>query len=1005
MRTRFCIKALFPTLTVIIPLVLVLFVLALPARSQNLSSRGFTRARTKFIEPPAPAPDWNTERRNHLTFRQLVEEFGLRLKGDYETQNVSDGITEQVKFGITWIDEDRIKIEFGTLLPGVRGITERALGKISFEFSKDPTVTEVAGEVPISSDARLIVSGKFDRTKNNVGSLGLEIKKLFLKFKGEVATDQPGRLAKTVEIKLLDIYSLTSDGLHGKNAQIAIEIDPEKFYNAFVRNAPRFVDFSKEPANQAVNAVAFQFDPLMILASASDNPSYFRVRTAIASLQRKLSDELPKGVKIQYSDMMLGELLQNGSANTLEQLGARLATSTDESQRAAIIEEFTRDARSKTVLERHSNSPTSITLVSMKSLVASAERFKARGNELPPNILKPGSITRIVGFMIDGEKGDVILLGKKGAIDAALSIDDLIVGFQTIFKFNATPFCSLDPDPVDPEGPQKVRVGGVSNDSAFALKMLEADYLMKKMAAGIVPVTEPGYVTMRDIMLVSIDSGGIPDLSSRFWFYPRSLQPGDIEISPDGGVVLFDSGVEVLTQRMVLSHDGIVSSDRIDSVADAWAAGFNRVLPALEAKHMELQRLHGLFDVILAAKTLQKLGIQPELVTRLSAISYERVGVPSSYASVRSAPIGRSGAESYYIAGGVNLSISAANGAFSIQNETSFTQLRRAASAISNVASEVSINGIDRQPASTGRSRSVDPAAVLALIKAGNTSAAESEIQKWIDASPFDAEPWRLLALSDLVRSRFDSAIANADRALALEGDDPKVFASSAIVRFQAYTLSGRNDEAMAAIDALVDRVPQNARSRLLRAEALAALERFAEARKEFREAVTLAPTSVSAYLSFGLFEISQGFSSRGRSYIDQARSLSRRPTMDPAINSSFALSEISLSLLGDAETRMANARRYADIVLSDKTADPSSRIRALSVQALLSLAKYDPAAAEQSVKQTLEIAPNHPAPLLMLVEWAIGENRPDLAAKYLAMAEKIAPNFPAVVRLRTLIK
>lgn len=993
---RISAKAPSPYLTSSFLLFLILSVAVLSAFSQP-SAPGTQRSRTKFIEPPSPAPDWNTERRNQLSFKQLAEEFGVRVKGQYESEGVSDaGTIEHVQFGITWIDQDRMKIEFGTFLPGVRGVAERAMGKVSFEFSKDPTVTEVAGEIPVGGDAKFIVSGKFDRTKDAVASLGVEVKKLFLKFKGEVATDQPDRIAKNIEIKLIDLYSLNLKGLKGTNSEIAIDIDANKFYNAFVRNAPAFVDFSKDPARQAVNAVAFQFDPMMVASAVSDDPSYFRISQAITALQQSLSDGLPKGVKIQYSDAMLTDLLRNSGPGGMERLASTLASAADEKQRKAILDVFVRDSRS-----RSAGSETDLALVSLKALVAAAEPFASRWGDLPDALRRPGNLSRIVGFVNDVERNDVVLIGEKGTPQAALSIDDLIVGFQAILKFNATPLCSLDPDPSDPEGPQRVRVGGVPNDSGFALTMLEADYLMKKMAAGTVAVTEPGFISMGDAIVRSISKGNTTDLSSRFWFYPRSLQPGDIETSPDGRTVSLRSGIEVLTQRIVLSQDGIMSSDRLDETADQWALGFNRVLSPLQPKHLEFQRLHGLFDVVLTAKILQKLEVQPQLLGRFTALPYERVAIPATYAAVKSDPISGPGGESLYVAGGVNVTVAARNSSFSVTDRSGFSQLRAAASRMPGPVTQISVS--DFRPASlrADRTRTVDPTAILASIKAGNTNAAENAIQEWIATRPYDPEPWRLLALSDMVQARYDSAIANADRAVALESDDPVLFASASIIRFQAHSLSGRNAEALAEIDAVVDRVPKNPRARLLRAEALSMLERSGDARKEFREALSLAPTSAAVYLSFGLFEIGQGFSSRGRSYIEKAKALSPRQTTDPNLNSAFALSEISLSLLGDVENRLANAARYADLALADKTADPVSRIRALSVKTMLSLVNGDAAAAESWVNKAIAIAPNNPGPMLMIVDWAIGSNRPDLAKKYLVMAEKIAPNFPAVARFR----
>jgi Flp pilus assembly protein TadD len=122
-------------------------------------------------------------------------------------------------------------------------------------------------------------------------------------------------------------------------------------------------------------------------------------------------------------------------------------------------------------------------------------------------------------------------------------------------------------------------------------------------------------------------------------------------------------------------------------------------------------------------------------------------------------------------------------------------------------------------------------------------------------------------------------------------------------------------------------------------------------------------------------------------------------------VKAALALAEIGISILGDTETHLAKASDYAREVIADPASDPLSRIRALFAQTELALIRDDAPAAENFVKQALGIAPANPTPLIALAYWAHEQKRDELARRYLNSAEQLAPDHPAVKKLRALMR
>ena len=113
-------------------------------------------------------------------------------------------------------------------------------------------------------------------------------------------------------------------------------------------------------------------------------------------------------------------------------------------------------------------------LISLKQLVTDAGSYASRWDALPERLRFPGSIERIVGFVIDRDRGDMVLVGVPASLATRrIDVDALIVGVRTAWLEGQVPSVSLDPLPQNPGGPQFTQVSGVPRNSRFARIMIE----------------------------------------------------------------------------------------------------------------------------------------------------------------------------------------------------------------------------------------------------------------------------------------------------------------------------------------------------------------------------------------------------------------------------------------------------------------------------------------------------------------------------------------------------
>lgn len=195
------------------------------------------------------------------------------------------------------------------------------------------------------------------------------------------------------------------------------------------------------------------------------------------------------------------------------------------------------------------------------------------------------SVSSVHGFVVDDKRGDVILIARTGG-KTNLDWRDFSEALRAALNGGEDPYCSLDPNIANPSGPQGVRVGGVRRWSHFAKVMLDADYLMKQSAAGIVATPSLTSFTDRLINALNADCGAMngTQLWNRFWFYPGAPQTDDAKASSSGKTVWVKARVRLLTEEMFAAQGSWAGKGHANAYAAAYSSDFTNRFDDLSAQ-------------------------------------------------------------------------------------------------------------------------------------------------------------------------------------------------------------------------------------------------------------------------------------------------------------------------------------------------------------------------------------------------------------------------------------
>jgi Flp pilus assembly protein TadD len=714
-----------------------------------------------------------------------------------------------------------------------------------------------------------------------------------------------------------------------------------------------------------------------------------------------------KGVRIYIDDEVLTRALAAASSRENEQMFAalaeRLSSVSDEKEIDGVLGDFADQIKLRFKNSRAVAKLDNLTLVSIKSLLNGSAAYVQRWNELPESLKHPGRITRIHGYIRNTQDEDILLIGESNPNEPPIELDDLIVGINAVWKEGFVPFCSLDPDPDNIAGAQKVRLDGVPLDSGFGLKMLDADYAMKKIMFGIEPVEVPGYSSYKSI-IASRRSTNVS--TNRFWLYPIQPELGQIQISADMNSAIFLGGVQVLSEQMVQTREGFVGTGQIDAEADQAASLFTRHYQEIARSKPEFQRLQALFDIVLLARIWRHINLQSPLLDRLSQLPHRPVNISQSYPGLQ-AKVFETQDVLVTLSGGVQARAAASARSLLAFDDPEFRHLQaRAREQSTGSGPAFNLKGSSVKVVAPDRARrdAVSLATTMAMsrLAGGDLRGALNEISNAVRANPYDPEPLSLRAFINFLAGDIPAARSDAWRAQQIDPENPDALISTSVVLFQCDVLEGKPEAAMQKIDWALRHDPGSVRSRILRAEALMQLERSAEAREELNKALAMDPTSALAYARLGLLEITEGWIAKGRRLIRKAYAISSALKQDgPEIKVALALAEMSAAAYGNVESQLSIAEKAAQDALNHPACDPRSALGGLIVLSGIAMIREDWVKAEQYIQRARELAPATPELLIYAAELALELKREDLARKYLGEAERLAPQLPAVQALR----
>lgn len=257
--------------------------------------------------------------------------------------------------------------------------------------------------------------------------------------------------------------------------------------------------------------------------------------------------------------------------------------------------------------------------------------------DCPEHVTRLRGMTDIDAFVLDPDRGDIILVGRKTPGKIALRLSDLGLALQATQRSFARRegnriiltelAVSLDPSPEDVaalmavgahlagassdqqlrsvldrwisacETPHEAKVYGMPRHVGIALSALTIDYEMKKQISGAMPIPSESYVSLADLTrreiarhfhngtAAPVDVTGL----SRFWISPRK---GYYHFDRDAGAAVITSfGLEILTEQQKLAGNKVVDRGGPGRLPSEWAKRTTELIPELIAGDEDWQRV------------------------------------------------------------------------------------------------------------------------------------------------------------------------------------------------------------------------------------------------------------------------------------------------------------------------------------------------------------------------------------------------------------------------------
>jgi len=315
--------------------------------------------------------------------------------------------------------------------------------------------------------------------------------------------------------------------------------------------------------------------------------------------------------------------------------------------KASVLRRDLRQAAQKR-LPSDLNQVSPLRCVSLRGLDEAITASLQRGEELSPDILHLAGLTQVDWVEIDTQRHDVIIAGPAEGFAAlaggrslgvesgrpVLCLDDLLVGLR-LENLNAPLGCSIDPDAerlaasqawlsqnsspatravaqqrlqqmVALQGEWNVTTFGLPEGCRISLAMIEADYLMKRLAIG---VDQSGIRGFRSSLALAKPGD---NMMRRWWFSPK-----DDAVQCDESRTLFrffGARLQLMAQEELMDTNGnLTDAGFTQSSSEQFAKLFSEKLPLLAEKIPAFADLQNILDLTSVA-TILRLSMAEGLV-------------------------------------------------------------------------------------------------------------------------------------------------------------------------------------------------------------------------------------------------------------------------------------------------------------------------------------------------------------------------------------------------------
>lgn len=280
--------------------------------------------------------------------------------------------------------------------------------------------------------------------------------------------------------------------------------------------------------------------------------------------------------------------------------------------------------------------------------------------------------TRLDGYVIDEDNKDVAIYGVGEPGQPELRVEDFVVALRSKFRtgvdtqnvadYSKSPAISLDPDPdvfqrlnkittFTPQGqkqyadvcaaPQTVRVDGFQRHTRIAKILVDADYRMKKVGAGLEPLKIPSRFLGDTEAIMGewrqkVAAGGKDDLPTgvtRYWFTPGRFTHGEARESRN--MIRFG-----LTQVVLKDEDetysaaGHVPTGKVNPYARAFTCAWTERMEDTYRAEPLWQEMRNIFRWFALARVMRDLdafaqaGLDPEFLVERYQVP--RVQMPAT---------------------------------------------------------------------------------------------------------------------------------------------------------------------------------------------------------------------------------------------------------------------------------------------------------------------------------------------------------------------------------------